>query len=381
MTRFLADLVRARSLSGGEGKVAARLAQELRRVGVTDVWADRIGNVVARIGPGSGKKLLFNAHMDTVGVSDVQDWQHDPFGGKVEEGVLYGRGAVDMKGALAAMVYAARLLLNASVELEGDLYIVGVVQEEPNEGMAMQVLVEEEGLRPDWVILGEPSSLQVRRGHPGRLELQVTVHGVACHASAPQRGENAIYRAARIVAGLEGLAAQLAQRPAGSLAVTQIESAAGSRNAVPDRCSLILDRRLALGEGEALAIAEVREVIAGLGLSAEVEVPCYESVSYNGYRATQRSYFPPWRLEEEHPLVQAMAVAVQKVLGSGPEIGEWDFSTDGAYTMGVAGIPTVGFGPGEEHWAHRADERIRLEDVATAASVYAQLALDLLGVC
>ncbi|UCC62732.1 MAG: YgeY family selenium metabolism-linked hydrolase [Anaerolineae bacterium] len=382
MTAFLQDLVRMPSLSTQEGEVAARLADEMRRVGIADVRVDRIGNVIGRVGAGRGKKLLLNGHMDTVGAGDLAAWRRDPFGAEVEDGVLYGRGAADMKGALAAMVYAAKRLLEARASLSGDLYLVGVVQEEPCEGLAMQVVVEEGGLRPDWVVLCEPSDLQVRRGQRGRMEMQVTVEGKACHASAPHLGENAIYGAAQVIFGLELLAGQLASDRLlgqGSLAVTQIESTAGSRNAVPDRCAFYIDRRLTLGETEAKALAEVQGVILREDLRARVEVTEYQAMSYTGYQVCQRAYFPAWAMEEDHPLVQAMARSVRKTLGYYPHIGQWAFSTDGVYTMGKASIPTVGFGPGEERYAHTVEEQIRLEDVAAAARVYAQLAVDLLG--
>jgi putative selenium metabolism hydrolase len=382
MTAFLQDMVRTPSLSTQEGEVAARLAEEMRQVGISDVRVNCIGNVVGRIGAGGGKKLIFNGHMDTVGVSDPAAWSRDPFGAEIEDGVLYGRGAVDMKGALAAMVYAAKLLLDAGVSLGGDLYLVGVVQEEPCEGLAMRILVENEGLRPDCVVLGEPTNLQVCRGQRGRMEMQVTVQGKACHSSAPHLGENAIYGAARIIFGLELLANQLADDRLlgrGSLAITHIESTAGSRNAVPDRCTFCIDRRLTLGETEAKALAEVQGVILREGLRADVKVTEYRATSYTGYKACQREYYPAWAMEEDHPLVQAAARAVRKTLGFPPRVQKWAFSTDGAYTMGVAGIPTVGFGPGDERYAHTAEEQIRLDDVAAAARVYAQLAVDLLA--
>jgi len=382
MTAFLQDMVRTPSLSTQEGEVAARLAEEMRQVGISDVRVNCIGNVIGRIGAGGGKKLIFNGHMDTVGVSDPAAWSRDPFGAEIENGVLYGRGAVDMKGALAAMVYAAKLLLDAGVSLSGDLYLVGVVQEEPCEGLAMRILVEDEGLRPDCVVLGEPTNLQVCRGQRGRMEMQVTVQGKACHSSAPHLGENAIYGAARIIFGLELLADQLADDRLlgqGSLAITHIESTAGSRNAVPDRCIFCIDRRLTLGETETKALAEVQGVILREGLRADVKVTEYRATSYTGYEACQREYYPAWAMEEDHPLVQAAVRAVRKTLGFPPRVQKWAFSTDGAYTMGVAGIPTVGFGPGDERYAHTAEEQIRLDDVAAAARVYAQLAVDLLA--
>ncbi len=381
MVAFLQDMVRTPSFSTQEGEVAARLAEEMHRIGISDVRVDRIGNVIGRIGAGGGKKLVLNGHMDTVGVSDPAAWIRDPFGAKIENGVLYGRGAADMKGALAAMVYGAKMLLDSGVFLFGDLYLVGVVQEEPCEGLAMRVLVEEESLRPDWVILGEPTDLQVGRGQRGRMEMRVTVQGKACHAAAPHRGENAIYGAARILFGLELLASQLAEDRLlgrGSLTVTQIESTAGSRNAVPDRCAFYIDRRLTLGETGAKALAEVQGVILRESLRADVEVTEYRAASYTGYQARQREYYPAWVMEEDHPLVQATVRAVRRTLGYLPRVQEWAFSTDGVYTMGVASIPTVGFGPGEERYVHTSEEQIRLDDVAAAARVYAQLAVDLL---
>lgn len=382
MTVFVQDLIRTPSFSTQEGEVAARLAEEMRRVGISDVRVDRIGNVVGRIGTGGGKKLLFNGHMDTVGVGDPAAWSREPFGAEIENGVLYGRGTADMKGALAAMVYAAKMLLDAGAPLPGDLYLVGVVQEEPCEGLAMRILVEEENLQPDWVILGEPTDLQVSRGQRGRMEMRVTVQGKACHSSSPHLGENAIYGAARLIFGLELLAGQLTDDRLlgrGSLAVTEIESIAGSRNAVPDRCVFYIDRRLTLGETEAKALAQVQGVILREGLRANVKVTEYRATSYTGFEACQREYYPAWAMEGDHPLVRATVRAVRRTLGYPPRVREWAFSTDGTYTMGVAGIPTVGFGPGEERYAHTVEEQIRLDDVAAAACVYAQLAVDLLG--
>ncbi len=379
---FLQDLVRTPSLSTKEEAVAARVADEMRWLGLANVRVDRIGNVIGEVGSGQRPILLYNAHMDTVDVGDPAAWTRDPFGGVVENGVLYGRGACDMKAALAAMVHGAGLLARAGARLRGTLVVVGVVQEEPAEGLAMRVLVGEEGLRPDWVLLGEPTNLQVARGHRGRLELEVTVRGRACHGSAPERGVNPIYGASRVIARLARLAANLGDDPflgRGSLAVTEISSVAGSRNVVPDLCTFIVDRRLTLGETVEGAVAEVEAAISEAGVEGQVAITEYVAQSYTSYPCRQRNAFPAWVTPEDHPLVQGVARAVRAALGFEPAIGRWRFSTDGAYTAGVAGIPTAGFGPGEEQHAHTADERVRLEDVIKAARVYARLAGDLLG--
>jgi putative selenium metabolism hydrolase len=393
LNAFLSRLVRTPSLSTQEGKVAQLLVDELLRVGVTDVRIDRIGNVVARLGndPQRGTEdgtttrrpmLLYNGHMDTVGVTDRAAWHRDPWMGIIEEGALYGIGACDMKASLAAMVYAAKKLLDADVHLAGELVLAFVVQEEPCEGMAMRVLVEEEGIRPDWVVLGEPTDLHICRGQRGRVELRVTTRGRSSHAAQPGGGENAIYSAMRLIFGLELLSGSLADDRflgPGSLSITQIESSSPSRNAVPDRCWFYVDRRLTLGENQTRALAEIQSIITREGVLATAEVTDYEGVSYTGYRSKVRGVFPPWALPIEHPLLQAAVRSLRKTLGHRPEITRWAFSTDGVYTMGQANIPTIGFGPGQPENAHAPNEHVCLDKVHVAAGAYAQLAVDLLS--
>jgi putative selenium metabolism hydrolase len=382
LVTFLQDLVRTPSPSTQEKAVAERLAEEMRRVGFPQVKRDRIGNVIGRLGDDTGPRLIYNGHMDTVGVGDPASWSRDPYGAQLEGGVLYGRGACDMKGSLAAMVYGAKALLDAGVQLAGELCMAGVVQEEPCEGLAMRVLVEEEGLRPDLVVLGEPTNLQISRGQRGRIEMQAAVRGRSCHASAPEHGRNAIYDAARLLFGIELLAPQLADDAflgRGSIAVTQIDSSAASRNAIPDTCTFYIDRRLTLGETEAKALAEIQGIIAREGVEASVKVTEYRATSYTGYECRAKEFYPPWALDQDHPLVKATSKAIRETLGYRPKVGQWAFSTDGVYTMGRANIPTVGFGPGEERFAHTVDDQIRLDDVVAAARVYARLAVEVLG--
>lgn len=379
---FLRDLVQTPSPSTQEGAVAERIVAEMTQLGFRDVHVDRIGNIVGWIGPGRGPLLLLNGHMDTVRVSDPEAWNHAPFGAEVKGGMLYGVGACDMKGGLAAMIYGAKLLHNASMALKGDVVVACVVQEEPCEGLGSRVLIEEEGIHPDWVVLGEPTGLDISRGQRGRLEMRLTTHGRSAHAAFPDLGENAIYIAARLVFGLELLAGQLATDEflgPGTLVVTDISSSASSRNAVPDRCEMIIDRRLTLGENETKALAEVQRVIAREGVRAEVEVTEHHATSYTGYACHTRASYPAWVIAEEHPLVTTAVHAARAQLKRRPQVSRWDFSTEGVYTAGVAGIPTVGFGPGDPRCAHTADERVRLADVYAAAEVYAQLAVELLG--
>jgi len=379
---FLRDLVQIPSPSTQENAVAGRIIEEMEQLGFRDVRADRVGNVVGWVGPGHGPLLMFNGHMDTVRVSDAAAWSRDPFGAEVEDGVLYGLGSCDMKGGLAAMIYGAKLVRDAGIDLKGDIVVACVVQEEPCEGLGSRVLIEEEGIRPDWVVLGEPTGLDVCRGQRGRLEMHVTIYGRSAHAASPRLGENAIYTTARLVFGLELLAEQLGNDDflgPGTLAVTQVTSSASSRNAIPDRCELIIDRRLTLGETETMALAEVQRVIAREGVRAKVKVTEYQTTSYTDYACHAREFYPAWVMAEDHPLVVSAVRAARAQLRRRPQITRWDFSTEGAYTAGVAGIPTVGFGPGDPRHAHTADEHVRLADVHAAAEVYARLAVELLG--
>jgi putative selenium metabolism hydrolase len=381
LVSFLRDLVQIRSPSTQEGAVAARIIAEMERLGFRDVRADRIGNVIGWIGPGRGSVLMLNGHMDTVRVSDPGAWSREPFGAEIEDGLLYGLGSCDMKGGLAAMIYGAKLARDAGKKLAGDIVVACVVQEEPCEGLGSRILVEEEGIRPDWVVLAEPTNLDVSRGQRGRLEMRLTSYGRSAHAASPRLGENAIYTTARLVFGLELLAEQLANDDflgPGTLAVTHIESSASSRNAIPDRCELIIDRRLTLGENETKALAEIQRVIAREGVRAEVEVTEYNTTSYTNYACHAREFYPAWVMAEDHPLVVSMVRAARAQLKHRPRIMSWDFSTEGTFTAGVAGIPTVGFGPGDPHRAHTADEHVRLADVYSAAEVYARLAAELL---
>lgn len=382
LVAFAQELVRIPSPSTQEGEVALRLAQEMRQVGFAEVFTDRVGNVVGRIGPGRGRKLLYDGHMDTVGVGDRAAWQRDPFAAEIQGGILYGLGAADMKGALASMVYGVKVLLDSGIPLDGDLYVVGVVQEEPSEGQAIRVFVEQEGVVPDFVVLGEATNLQIKRGQRGRMEIKVTVRGRSCHASSPAQGENAIHIAARLIFGIELLAPQLLEDAflgQGTATVTHIESSAGSRNALPDRTIFYIDRRLTVGETEERALAEIEGIVAREGARADIEVAEQEMVSYAGYRYVARAVYPAWVMPEDHPLIRRACRAIEGSLGYRPRIGRWNFSTDGAYTMGVAGIPTIGFGPGEERYAHTTEDQVPISDLVRAAQGYAAIAAEILG--
>jgi len=381
LTHFLQSMVQTASFSGMEGALAQILSAEMQNIGLDDVSIDDMGNVIGRLGSGRGPHLLYYSHMDTVGIGNISAWQHDPFGGVVKNGAMYGRGAVEPKGSLASMVYGARLLVEAQTRLNGTLTIVGGVHGESAEGVAIKYLLEDAGLEPDWVVIGAPTDLQINIGQRGRLEMLVTVNGKACHAATPDHGINAIYGAARIIFSLELMSTQLSDDPflgPGTLAVTHIENIERTKNIIPDRCTFNIDRRLTLGETEAHALADVQSLLAKEGIEGTVEVAECNSVSYTGMSCTGKKSYPAWMIDEKDRLVKRAGKSIQKATGHKPKTGCWNFSTAGVYTIGYAGIPTIGFGPGQERLAHTANETIQLRDCFSAAGGYAQIARDLL---
>jgi putative selenium metabolism hydrolase len=380
MTEFLRRLVQTPSLSTKEDVVADLVKAELAHVGVGDVGRDSMGNVIARLGSPGGPTLVYNAHLDTVGATNA-GWVEDPFAARVDGDVLYGLGACDAKGSLAAMTYAAGRLAQLDA-LQGQLVLAFVVQQETCEGLGMRAVVEEGGVKPDWVVLGDPTDMQISRGQRGRVRLRVTTQGKASHAARPDLGQNAIVGAARLIFGIDMLTAEMLDDPflgPGSVAVTHIESQEASLSAIPDECTFYADRRLTLGETATMALAEIERIIATERVQAEVEVTEYHARSYTGKVCSGREAFNAWGLEAEHPLVASLSEVVRRALGYEARLTHWHFSTDGVYTMGEAGIPTVGFGPGNPDHAHSVEDQVRLDDVANAAHVYAALGAHLLG--
>ncbi len=378
---FVQRLVRTPSLSTEEGGVARLIEGELTDAGITDVQTDRAGNLIAHLGDGNGPALLFDAHMDTVHPA-LNGWRFDPFSATLEDGVLYGMGACDAKGSLAALVYAARRLLHSGAPLHGNVILAFVVQEEPCEGCGLEVLIRQLSTAPDWVVLGEPTNLAVMRGHRGRVLFKVTVTGRSSHASSPELGTNAVTAAAHLLFGIELLSADLSADPflgPGTIAVTHIESQSASKNAIPDSCTFTIDRRLTLGESPTRAQAQIEAIIQREGIQAQVEVMEYRANTYAGYPLHTFEAFSPWVLDEAHMLVQTAAHSIRAVTGRAAVVGPGTLSTDGVFSMSQANIPTIGLGPGDPHHAHTPLDQVRLDDVATASQAYAVLAAALLG--
>jgi putative selenium metabolism hydrolase len=367
---FLRELIAIPAESRREGERCERVRQEYERLGFDEVFFDRLGNVVARIGRGP-LTVLMDGHIDCVGVGNPDAWDHDPFDGRHEDRMVWGRGAVDELPAVACMAYGARLALERGLPPDITLYLTASVMEEDCDGYCLLHLIENEGIRPDVVVIGEPTNLDVYRGHRGRVEATISTLGVSSHAAHPEEGDNALYKLAPIISDIEDLNDRLASDDflgVGTVVVSFVECTSASLNAVPDSGRIYIDRRLTAGETADSALAELRS-LPHLG-DAKVELLTYDEVSWRGERAKQDKYFPTWVLPEGHPLVEGVAAAAGAVLGTPPSISRWSFSTNGVATMGRHGIPTVGFAPGREKLSHTTRERVAVDDLVQATAVY-----------
>lgn len=373
---FLRELIAIPSYDSQIGPICQVIGARMADLGFDEVRYDSMGNLLGRIGQG-GRTLLYDSHVDTVGVADPAQWQWDPFEGKYEQGIIYGLGAGDEKCSTPPMIYALAALKKLGLARDWTLYYFGNM-EEWCDGIAGHALVEHESLRPDYVVIGESTGMDIYRGHRGRTEISVTFKGRSCHASAPERGENALYRALPFIQGIEGLHAELKTRPhaflgAGSITVTSINTHSVSLNAVPDECTLYLDRRMHPQESREVVLNELRALPNAD--QAEIDIPLYTDASYTGFRFPVEKVFPAWSLGEEHPYVRAAKSAFEVCYGRQARTGKWVFSTNATYWMGKAGIPSLGFGPGEEHWAHTALDQVPATEVLQCADFYALLPL------
>jgi len=380
--RFLMDMVRVPSFSGTEGEVIQVIKAEMEKVGFDEVRVDGLGNVIGRIGNGP-RVIAFDAHIDTVYPGDLSLWDFDPFTPKIEDGKVWGRGTVDQEGGMASMVTAGKLIKEMGLNEQFTLYFTGTVMEEDCDGLCWKYLINEEKIRPEMVVITEPTNMNIYRGHRGRMEMQVKVKGLSCHGSAPERGDNAIYKISRIALEIEKLHERLAVDPflgKGSVCVSQVFFTGPSQCAVPDSATLSLDRRLTFGETKEIAVAEVKDAAARAGYpDAEVVILEYAEKAYTGLVYPMEKYYPTWAIPENSPWVVDAVDAYEKTLGKKPFVDKWTFSTNGISIAGMEGIPCIGLGPGNEVLAHFPNEHCPIEHLSGASAFYAALVAKLNG--
>ncbi|MBZ0268284.1 YgeY family selenium metabolism-linked hydrolase [bacterium] len=375
MTRFLADMIAIPSESAEEQAVVARVKAEMEKVAFDEVKIDPLGNVLGRIG--SGRRVIaMDAHLDTVGVGDPSTWTRDPYGGEVKDGILYGRGAGDQEGGMAGMVYGMKILKELGLGEDTTIWITGTVMEEDSDGLCWLYLLREKVVDPEVVVITEPTDLGVYRGQRGRMEMEIRVQGRSAHGASPELGINAVYRMAPIIADVEKLNEHLADTAdpflgKGSCTISHVRSTSPSLCAVADSCTIHVDRRLTRGETLESAVAELSALPSVRAAGATVTVLEYARASWTGLVYPMQKYYPTWVLEEDAPAVRAGAAAAELVLGRKPRVDKWGFSTNGIASCGIFGVPTIGFGPSHEKWAHTPDDQCPVSDLTAAAAFYA----------
>ena len=375
MVAFLREMIAIPSESTGEKLVVARVRAEMERVGFDEVKVDGMGNILGRVG--SGRTVIaVDGHLDTVGVGDASTWTRDPYQGELTDGVIYGRGASDQEAGIAAAVHGARIAKELGL-LEGvQLWVTGTVMEEDCDGLCWQYILREKVLQPDVVVITEPTKLGVYRGHRGRMEIEIRTQGRSAHGSAPERGVNAVYKMAPIIADIERLNVRLADTAdaflgKGSCTIAAIRSTSPSLCAVADSATIHVDRRLTHGETPESAVKELEALASVKAAGATVSILDYAVSAYTGLTYPTKKFYPTWVFPEEHPAVRAGVAAATQALGRAPVVGKWGFSTNGIATAGMFGVPTIGFGPADEIWAHTPDDQCPVLDLTLAARFYA----------
>jgi len=371
----LSELVKIKSLSTKEGAVVKKLNEMMADAGFDEIKIDGLGNIIGRIG--SGKKVIaIDGHIDTVDIGNIENWTFDPLGGEIKNGFVHGRGSVDQKGGPIAAITAGKILKEIGLTNDVTFYVTGTVMEEDCDGLCWKYIIEEDKIKPDCVIVTEPTNLNIYRGHRGRMEIEVSFFGRSAHGSAPERGINAIYMASKAALEIEKLNERLAYDEflgKGSVTISEFISGSPSQCAVADFAKIHLDRRLTWGENKELAVKQVEEIVKDM--NAKVEVLNYNEKAFTGKQYGMEKYYPTWKLEENHYVIEAGKKAYKELFNTDAIVDKWTFSTNGVTINGIYGIPVIGFGPGNEVLAHAPDEKVLIEHLVKASAFYAMFVM------
>ena len=374
MTKFLRDLIAIPGESAGEEEVIQRIKQEMTDVGFDRIVIDDMGNILGYMGSGD-KIIAYDAHIDTVGIGNRDNWEFDPYAGFENDEEIGGRGASDQLGGIVSAVYGAKIMKDLGLLAGYTVLVAGTEQEEDCDGLCWQYIINEDKVTPEFVVITEPTDGNIYRGQRGRMEIRVDVKGISCHGSAPERGDNAIYKMAEIISEVKELNERLrfdAFLGKGTLAVSEIFYTSPSRCAVADSCAISIDRRLTDGETYQSALEEISALPAVQKHNAVVSMYKYDRPSYTNLVYPTDCYFPTWVSPADHITTLSMVEAYEGMYGA-PVVDKWTFSTNGVSIMGRYGIPCIGFGPGKEAQAHAPNEKTWKADLVKCAAVYAAL--------
>ena len=372
---FLAKMIQTPSFSMKEKDMILVIKNEMEKIGFDKIRIDDLGSIIGTIGNGP-RLIAFDAHIDTVYPGNLDNWDFPPHEGRIEDGKVWGRGASDQLGGMASMVYAAKIIKELDLNQEFTILFTGTVMEEDCDGIAWEHMILEDNITPELVVSTEPTSLNIYRGHRGRMEMTIEVKGVSCHGSAPERGVNAIHKMAKIVNEVEKLNDRLKHDDflgKGTITTSLFESGSPSQCAVADYAKIQLDRRLTWGETKESAVTELVDCCKLAGVEdAKVTVLQYDAIAYTGKKYSVEKYFPTWKLDPKSPWLANADKSYTETLGISPKVDKWTFSTNCVFIMGKhPEIKCIGMGPGDEDQAHAPNEMTRVSDLSAAAAFYA----------
>ncbi|PKM99600.1 MAG: YgeY family selenium metabolism-linked hydrolase [Elusimicrobia bacterium HGW-Elusimicrobia-2] len=374
IVKIIRELIAAKSFSLEESNGIKTVKSIMEILGFDDIKISKVGCIAGRVGTGA-KNILFDAHVDTVEVKDITKWGFDPFGGKIDNDYIYGRGAAENKGSLGAMLYTAYLIKKHDLAPDCTIHVVASTQEEDAEGILIAETLKELELRPDFACLGKFSNLALNRGHRGRMVINAEFKGKPAHASTPHLGDNALYMASKFISAVEKLNETLKNDDAlgkGTIAATQVDTGGNAVNRIPGTACVSMDRRLTAGEDIELAISQLKKLESGK--NANIYCAPYNFKTWNGETVKTKKYFPAFLTPVDDPCVGLGEETYENVFGKRIKAGVWSVSSNGSGTFGFLNIPTIGLGAGEPEWVHQTNERVRINDILKAAEFYITLA-------
>ena len=377
MSAFLREIIAIPCESCNEEEKINRIKREMEKVGFDKIEVDPMGNILGYLGKGS-HLIAMDGHVDTVGVGDPSLWNYNPYEGDEDEEIILGRGSSDQGGGIAAMIYAGKIIKDLNLEDDYTLLVTCTVQEEDCDGLCWEYIIKEDNIKPEFVVITEPTGCNINRGHRGRMEIKITTSGISCHGSAPERGENAILKMAPILNELKDLGEKIIDNDflgKGTITVSEIFYTSPSRCAVPDSCTISIDRRLTFGETYESALEQIRNLNSVKNSNAKVELYDYGKKSYTGLLYSTTSFFPTWLIPEAHEVCQTLVDTSQLLFKTTPIVDKWIFSTNGVSIMGRYDIPCIGFGPGHEEQAHSPNERTWKSEIVKSAAMYSLIPL------
>jgi putative selenium metabolism hydrolase len=376
MAAFLAELVSINSITYNEKAAAAWMEQKLREAGYDEAYIDAAGNCVGRVGSGP-VAVLADGHIDTVEPGSPELWGFNPLQARLSADSISGRGVVDDKGPLTALVFAGRAIKDCGLGDKLTYWLSASISEEDVEGSCVRAMMElNPRIKPKGLIVAEASGMEIIRGHKGRALIRMEVTGKAAHASAAWRGENALIKAIPLIQAID--AHEFSREDPflgkGSIEVTKVECDTPSLNTIPGKVMVVADRRISCGETAEELIAELKPYLELSKATASIDTEMV--TTYTGYKIKQVDYFPSWVIDADHPLIRAAVAAYEGVCETKPVITKWDFCTNATYLCGITGIPCVGFGPGDPSLCHSTAEVLSIDDLVRAAAVNAMTAVN-----